>query len=141
MTPEMFANLDMLSPAQSLDLLMWNGAKYTTDGKYNQAIACFTKLLSIDPKQLGALNNLGWCYYKKGMSKDALATYRKAQRLAEDNVDTLIGFGHCYSAQGDFDKAETYYKKAFAKDPAQTDCLFWLASLRDYSVDSWVTKK
>ena len=99
----------------------------STQKKYDDAIAEYTRVVAEHPADAAALNNLAWLYQQKG-------DLAKARRLAEQAVaaapraaqvdDTL---GWILLAQGETDKALMYLSAASLAAPKNPDIQYHLA--------------
>ena len=56
-------------------------AVYLKDGEYEKCIKLYNKILSIDPNNLSALNNLGLTYMRLKKYKEAVGYFQKAVEL------------------------------------------------------------
>ena len=97
-------------------------------GEYEQAVACYKKLLEIientlhpyHPKIACSYNNLGLVYNKMGEYVHALFFHEKALQIREQSLppnDSRLAtsynnIGRVYDNMGKYSKALSYYKKA-----------------------------
>jgi len=122
------------------ELLDQIAALYNHNGKYDRAIECYKKSITVMKNGGGVFdedgNNIeeseiamtystiGMCYMKKGDFAKALVYYQKCleieeQRIGNDYDDADIAtsynnIGLCYNKQREYDLAITYFNKAVA---------------------------
>lgn len=104
------------------------GIAYTLHSKYEMALACYEKSLSINLQLFGEnyietavnYNNIGSIYSNMGQHDKAIPYYHKGydiflQTLGENHPDialTLKNLGVCYCRKGEQDKGLSYSEKA-----------------------------
>ena len=89
--------------------------KYVQQGKFNNALSEYEKVIRQDPKDLTALNTAGDLYARLGRTDQAIQCFR---RVAE-----------AYANDGFTVKAIAMYKKVTKLSPNSTDCIIKLAEL------------
>ena len=83
------------------------------------AIAAYKEAIRLKPDYVGAHNNLGWAYYKKGLFAKAEPHYKRALAIREKAlgpdhpkvVITLINLAKLRFAQGQLAEAESLLKR------------------------------
>src|SRR5215467_5014650 len=103
--------------------------KFVQQGKLQNAISEYEKIIKEDPKDLTVLNTIGDLYarsgenekaafyFKKvgdqyaqdGFSVKAIAIYKKLTKLSPSNFDNVNKLGELYSQQGLFNDARVQY--------------------------------
>ena len=84
--------------SMEIKALMENAHRFARIGRYDEAIACYDKVLEIDGKNTTALENKGKIYYSLGrVCKDAITLYDKA--LAINNNLASAGLKRVYPAK------------------------------------------
>ena len=73
--------------------------------------------VSKDPKNLGALIELGNTLMDASRCREAIDAYRKALDMDRKNVNVRVDMGTCYRKISQPDKAAAEYRKAIAIDP------------------------
>ena len=107
MDEEIAKNPDAVLPYQS------KGDMAMNDGKFEDAIDLFKKVVDKEPENIAAVYNLGVCYYNKANNlKDELSD-KKTGALTKANADKVKEI---------LADAQTYLEKARALDPAQETC-------------------
>ncbi len=71
-----------------------------------------SKMLSVNPKDLNALNALGYFYFTEGKSKMAKIIYQRALKNHEKEPGLYNNIGVIYLVEGDIRKAIFYFKRA-----------------------------
>jgi pilus assembly protein FimV len=89
--------------------------KYVQQGKFNNALTEYEKVVRQDPKDLTALNTAGDLYARLGRTDQAIQCFRRV--------------GEAYAADGFTVKAIAMYKKVTKLSPNSTDCIRKLAEL------------
>jgi len=65
-------------------------------GKYDQAVADYTKAIELDPKAIDAYIGIGNAYFQKGKYDESLADFKKAVELRPGSAEALTGRGRAY---------------------------------------------
>jgi Flp pilus assembly protein TadD len=81
-------------------------------GNLDKAGEEYKKVLSIEPKHVFALNNLGVIYMSRKGNKKAEDMFRKAIDLKADYVDPYYNLACLYSISGNISKSLYYLKIA-----------------------------
>src|SRR4029077_10931965 len=81
-------------------------------GKYDEAIAGFTKAAESQPTCFACFYNIGYAHAQKKDYDNAEANYKKAVELKADYADAYAGLASIYNAQRKFDLAATASAKA-----------------------------
>jgi tetratricopeptide (TPR) repeat protein len=91
--------------ALSLEELLYS-ATLTKD--MNEKLAIYQKTSELNPKDIRAANNVGYCYIALGKADEAIAALEKAKAIANNDV-VKNNFGFAYLIKGDNAKAEEYF--------------------------------
>src|SRR5258708_14446220 len=89
--------------------------KNVQQGKFENAIKEYQKVVKADPKDLTVLNTIGDLYSRLGQREQAILYFRKV--------------GDAYATGGFTVKAIAMYKKITKLTPAATDCILKLAEM------------
>jgi tetratricopeptide (TPR) repeat protein len=84
----------------------------TNAGKYDDAIAGFTKASELQPGCSACFYNIGYAYAQKKDYDNAEPNYKKAIELKADYADAYAGLASIYNAQRKFDLAAAASAKA-----------------------------
>ena len=87
-------------------------------GKLLEAEGAYQQVLSLDPANVAALNNLGNLLLVRGRAAEAAPHYRRVLELAPGLAVAHGHLGKALFAIGSFDEAERCYRKACELDPA-----------------------
>ncbi|HJX56065.1 MAG TPA: tetratricopeptide repeat protein [Methanoregula sp.] len=74
--------------------LMEKAHRFARIGRYDEAIACFDKVLEIDGKNTTAMENKGKIYYSLGWYEDAITWYDKALAINKNLVSAWFEKGY-----------------------------------------------
>ena len=90
---------------------MWNkkAEKALKASKYEEAIRCYKKIITLDPNDMSAHYHLGRLYQRAGKLDSAISAYKKAVAIAPEEREL-------YLAQGRINEALREFKKALARD-------------------------
>lgn len=93
------------------------GNRFLEDGRLDQALVCYQKVIELDSKQPAAHVNLGQTLARLGRLDEAIACYRKALELDPDYAGVHNSLGSVLDDKGQVDEAIACYQKAIALDP------------------------
>jgi len=120
---------------ENLSIAYYNrGNAWSNKGKYNRAIADYTKAIEIDPEYADAYHNraLAWkskgrWYYKKAVAdykkatneyrKDSIATITRVIEIDPKNAEAYFHRGNVWYDKGDYNNAIADYTQAIEIDP------------------------
>ncbi len=101
-------------------------------GRYDEAIRCYEKVLSVNPGFADVYRFLGDAYMKKGMPDRAIDAYKKALDAKPQKVPALIGLGNAYYQKEMIDESLAYYASALATQPNSAPARIGLGDLYYY---------
>jgi tetratricopeptide (TPR) repeat protein len=87
---------------------------YHTQGKYDEAIEGFSRLIAGYPDFVKAYFFRGYAYLKKEDYKNALADFKIASELDEKNDKVFFYIGKIYYSENQFEEAIKYFSKAIS---------------------------
>lgn len=87
---------------------------YHTQGKYDEAIEGFSRLIAGYPDLVKAYFFRGYAYLKKEDYKNALADFKIASELDEKNDKAFFYIGKIYYDQNQYEEAIEYFNKAIS---------------------------
>jgi len=102
---------------------------YKKCGRYKKAIACYDKVLQINPYDTDALISLGDIYRIRSDYIEAIKSYEKALDINPVLINPCIRLAHIYEQINNFDKAVEYYKKCIEINPGSVNVYCDLANL------------
>lgn len=96
------------------EVLEWysKGDAFVNQGKYNEAIECYDKVLEIDPNHIIAWNNKGWALNELGRYSEAVACLDKALQLDPNLAVAWSNKGYALEKLGKYTEAQECYDKA-----------------------------
>lgn len=103
-----------LSPASSLDAWSNIGAIYIDQGRYEQAVAVFTQLLSIDANDAFSYANRARAHEQAGRFEQALLDYGVAIGLLPRHAAFYFSRGDVHARRGNADGARSDFRTACA---------------------------
>ena len=110
--------------AQSIKDLYERAAQEFYDGKYDQAINDYEKIIEADPNFAPAYNALGLALKVKGAQTDEVVYYfKKSLEIDPKFVASYDNLGKLYYSEGNMDEAEAYFKKGLDLDPGNESIL------------------
>ncbi len=144
------------------DVLVQLGTSQYLTGEIDKAVQSFDKALAINPKNMGALNqlekiwrdeikfnpasvlghaNLGSVLQKKGQYDQAFQQYTAAEMFSEQNRNTpfevkkqlRLNIGTLFQEKHDYQKALAAYETVLKVDPNHVDANFYKATLLEES--------
>ena len=87
------------------------------DGQAEAALACCTKALHLNPRDLGALNNCGNLLDALRRPEEAAQCLDRARQLAPDNAVVWFNLGNIQHKLGRLEAAQDAFKSAVALQP------------------------
>ncbi len=92
------------------EYLYSQGEKLYREGKTEEAISVFEKVIRLNPKHALAYNNLGAIYWQKGEKKKALECMIKAMEIDPENPDIIWNSGQILIGLGLVSDAREIYE-------------------------------
>ncbi len=106
------------------------GLIHVRNGKYDDAINAFTKMIELGGGDAYSYGLLGFAYASKQDYQAAEAAYRNALLLQPDNTEWRLGLTRCVFKQQKFEDAVTLLEVLIDRYPEKTD--FWLLQAQAY---------
>lgn len=111
------------------------GAKYVSDGNYEEAIIAYTAAIKIDVKNPAAYLARGKAYVLSGETSNSLETaledFNRAVELDETNPDAYLGLADVYIRRGEYDKALEVIENAIDKTNSVPEIVQKLEEMKD----------
>jgi superkiller protein 3 len=98
------------------DEFMKKGDEYFDDGRFNQALQSYKRVLNYDSKNIDALICCGLCYRNLKNYDKAIEFYDNALEIEPDNKTALNNKGYALEMKDQIDDAIEYYKKSLEID-------------------------
>jgi tetratricopeptide (TPR) repeat protein len=86
-------------------------------GQENRALACFQKMVKLEPDDANVQLALGNILYRRGRLDEAVAYFRKAVEIQPDNAEAHNNLGGIFIQNGQLDEAITHFRKAVELSP------------------------
>ena len=109
----------------SVDELIYEGDSLFNQGKYEEAITYFDKVLASDANDTDTLYYKGISLESLGKHDEAITYFDKVLSLDPNNADTLTYKGISLESLGKHDEAITYFDKVLSLDPNNENTLSW----------------
>ena len=106
---------DKKSPEQAEHSLN-SGAALQKEGKLDEAIIYYKKIIQQNPNNAGAYHNLGNALQLKGELDEAITCYKEAIKLNPQVAVTYNNLGNVLQEKGQLEQAIRYYQKALNLD-------------------------
>ncbi len=90
-------------------------------GRPAQAERLYRKILSLQPDNAAAYNNLGIALMKQGRSDEAIACYRRALAIDPGGAETHNALGDAFKDRERLEEATASYRRALEIDPDSAD--------------------
>jgi len=104
------------------------GLVYFQQGRLDEAILQYQKVLQFVPDETDAFNNLGSAFLQQGRLDEAVAYYQKALTIKPDSAATHYNLGNALFQQGRTDEAMAHYQRALAIDPGSPEAHYNLGN-------------
>jgi superkiller protein 3 len=101
------------------------GLVYIKEELWNDAISCYKKILSFEPRNIQSKNvdmaevyyHLGWAYNKKGTINKAMDSYKKSLKFSSEQSEVCYRLGLLYDRRKMYKQAINVYEKAIELNP------------------------
>ena len=113
---KMAAKAAGISP-DSLPVLLCSGLVEQQKGRYEQAIANFSRAAEIDPANPAVWRMLGEAYQAAGREAEVIATYRKAIEAEPNGYQSYFFLGNFHLMRSQWKEAEEMYRKTTSIAP------------------------
>src|SRR5271166_2187803 len=101
---------------------------------WHGAVACYRKVLDLDPTLEHIWVQLGNCAKESGRPEEAGAAYRHALTIDPMNGDTHLQLGHLLKVQGNLTEAKASYLRALEINPDLDSARIEVSALEELSV-------
>ena len=106
------------------------GLIYVRDGKYDDAISAFTRMIKLGGSDPYSYGLLGFAYAAKQDYQAAEAAYRNALLLQPENTEWRLGITRCVFKEQKYEDAITLLEGLIERYPDKAD--FWLLQAQSY---------
>jgi tetratricopeptide (TPR) repeat protein len=106
---------------RSVDVLRVLAASLSDQGKFDDAVIAFQKLLEIKPDYAAGHNNLGNALKNLGRLDEAVASFQQALKISPDLAVLHNNLGNALNSLGRSEEAVTSYQQALKIEPDFAD--------------------
>lgn len=118
------------TPAAKVSALLKKGNEHLNEGRHDEAESAFREILSIDPENASAFNNLGTVAVAKKDLAAALESFHRATQIKSDNARYFLNLGNALIAMGrKGHEAKQAFLRVAAIDPNSVTAYHNLGSL------------
>ena len=93
------------------------GIKFSTEGRYPDAIEEFKRFLEISPSNPAAHSNLGFAYYMNNNYESAYLEFTKTLEIDPSFSNAHYGLGLVYKKKNEMEKAKEHFEEYLKLDP------------------------
>ena len=93
------------------------GLKFSTEGRYADAIEEFKRFLEISPLNPAGRSNLGFAYYMIGNYDGAYQEFQKTLEIDSKFPNAYYGLGLIYNKKGETEKARGHFEEYLKLEP------------------------
>jgi tetratricopeptide (TPR) repeat protein len=101
---------------------------YKQEGQIEKLVALCEKAVSVQPQDIGLLEEQGKAYLLSGQSEKACDTFKKLTSMEADNPAFYCRLGEALISAGKTEDGEEAYRQASLIDPDEADCYFFQAA-------------
>lgn len=114
---QILEQVPLAEPAHQQELLELQALAYFKTKQYEQAAACYQRLVELDPRSPKPLVNLGAVYNRMQKYAEAIDALRRAIQRDRNSVDAYYNLGTAQKNSGHRDLAVSAYKEALRINP------------------------
>ncbi|GAB6106211.1 tetratricopeptide repeat protein [Fusibacter bizertensis] len=107
------------------NLLFFIGVGYRMLEQYEDALAYFLKVMSLNTGHIQTMNELGICLLSLGDYDEAEKYFKEAIRLSPQNAEIICNLGIVYYNRGDESTARSYFQTASELAPEDEVVQMW----------------
>lgn len=107
----------MRQTAPDVHTLVADAQRHHNSGQLEEAVACYRRLLLLNPDYAGVHTNLGTALCELGRLDEAEASYRQALAIAPGDPEAHNNLGTLLYQQGRLEEAVARYREAIALKP------------------------
>jgi tetratricopeptide (TPR) repeat protein len=115
---------------QRADVYYRDGARFTLEGRLEEAARAFEQAVALDPSNGNAYYGLGNVYAETGRWADAVIAYNKAVSLNKYDVEAYNNLGIALSERGQYVQAAAAFEKAVKIYPKWAEPYYRLSRAR-----------
>jgi tetratricopeptide (TPR) repeat protein len=100
--------------SQRADLHLYLANVHVANEEFDDAIACYGRVLTIRPDHLEAMNGLGLAYQRRNRHNEAIATFRRLLEIQPDSWQAHFNLGNALKAKNAIPEAIAHYHRALS---------------------------
>lgn len=131
-----------LHDGNDYDAIVCRGDFYRLAGRYEEAIADFTRGIELNPTDVYAYYKRGWCYELSGDDGLAMVDYNAGIDIDNEYPYMFLMRGNLYLKRGDTDKAHADFEEIIRQDTVASDgsCRHYALHFlgRDEEAEAWM---
>jgi Flp pilus assembly protein TadD len=112
--------------SQDVDDLVFEGSALAFEGKVDEAARIFAQVVSSDPDNEFARNQLGLMYAKQEKFAEAQREFSAVVKKSPDNIFARTWVGVLFLNQGEVDQAREEFKTILSLDPSNANGYYFL---------------
>lgn len=117
--------LRSLERAEIFAIVHYNlGNAFTQKGRYDEAIANYTKTLTINPHYANAYYQRGNAWYAKGDDDKAINDFTQIIAFNPRDVNAFLNRGSAWNNKGEYEKAINDFTKVLELNPHNADAFY-----------------
>lgn len=121
------ASTNIVNESENTEVINNEAVRSAQQGKYDQAIRQFKRIVSIQDQNVAATyNNIGYTFMLSGDQQQAIENYKKAVERNPGLVPALSNLGKLLYQTSDYQEAIKYGEKVIALDPRNANVRTWL---------------
>ena len=98
--------------------------------EYNDAMSCYQKAIEINPRIVGAHNNMGLIYRNLNDLENAVKSYQSAIKIQPNHGGAYHNLALAYKELGNFDESIKSHQKAIEYEPENLAHCYYLSELK-----------
>ena len=91
-----------------------------------KAIETYRKLIELDPKRVGAYNNLANIHYTLGQTDEAIRIWKKAIEVQPNFLDAQLNLGKILYTRGELKESAVHFNTVLTLDPGNAEAIVYL---------------
>ena len=107
-----------------------SGTEHLNSGRFEQAIAEFSRAIQLDPRFVNAYNNRGIAYKRLNQLDRSIADFTKGISIDPKDADLFSNRASVYALQKNYDRAEMDYSEAIRLAPREIKQYYRRGDLR-----------
>ncbi len=117
MTKKMIIKLKKIPPRIDEGKDLAEAIDFFMQGKYEEAIESFKKVVEKFPSNVEGFYNLGLSYLRKGDIDQAIVSFEKVTELKPEGFEAYLALGECYFNKGESEKAMENFSRTIELQP------------------------